>query len=84
MMVTGPGGDHPLDLVGTGSGPWGRITCDKRQAVDSGCHVSGSIQNSICRNQLLALTHDTAAHLLQYPLHLANPTASGLCVTSHQ
>lgn len=57
-------------------GVWGQVTCDKWQAVNSGCHISGFIKDSISRNQLLALTHDTAAHLLQEPLHLAKP----LCI----
>ena len=54
-------------------GPWGQVTCDEGQAVDGCCHISGFIQDSIRRNQLLALAHNTAAHSLQQTLHLANP-----------
>lgn len=52
-------------------GEWGQVTCDEWQAVNGGCHISGFIQDSISRSQFLALTHNTATHLLQQTLHLA-------------
>lgn len=53
-------------------GVWGQVTCGEWKAVNSGCHISGFIQDSIRRNQqLVALTHNTAAHLPQQTLHLS-------------
>lgn len=60
-----------FNMQKVGSGVWGQVTCDEWQAVNGCGHISGFIQDSIRRNQLLALTHNTAAHFLQQTLHLA-------------